>query len=211
LEGETYIKKATNYESLFSQLVGDYAINGVWGLKAHVQAMIPLFAIKEFPNHIRDWCFVYVTRDNIVRQAISQVIAELRESWMSWDEPTRELTDADYSHFRIARTIWLTSRSQEAWERFFKLFTIEPLRLTYEQIIADPEEATARVACYCGLKWVGEELVQQIGGAPLSPQTTPLNSEWERRFRSEEADLKTAALVAPRILCGQPTSFPEYS
>jgi LPS sulfotransferase NodH len=185
LEAETHVKKPTDYYDLFSKLIDRYAVNGVFGLKAHVQATVPLFEAQEFPSHIPDWRFVYITRDNIVRQAVSQVIAELRDSWASWIEPAREVTDADYSAHRIARAIWSTRLSQESWEKFFHLFNIEPLRITYEKIIADPREAAARVARHCDLQLGGQELVEQFDDPPLLPQTTLLNSEWERRFRNE--------------------------
>ena len=142
LDAGAHVRGATGHRDLCERLVAAHALNGVWGLKAHVQSMPPLFLAGEFPEHIRAWRFVYLTRDNVVRQAISKVIVDLRQAWSSWDEPTRELSNHDYSYDDIARTIWSTKLSQASWERFFDLYEIEPLRLSYETIVTDPESAS---------------------------------------------------------------------
>ena len=87
--------------------------------------------------------------------------------------------------FALAQAIRGNRLSNEAWERFFALYGIEPLRLTYEQIIADPAAAAARVAAHCGLKPGGQDSVQEFDDPPLRSQTTALNSAWEVRFRQE--------------------------
>lgn len=185
LEAATHTPRVSTWRALCKNLVERYAVNRVWGVKAHVQAVMPLFLATEFPADVADWCFVYLSRENGVRQAISQVIAEIRQSWSSWDAPKREVTDADYSHAAIAQAIRGNRLSNEAWERFFALYGIEPLRLTYEQIIADPAAAAARVAAHCGLKPGGQDIVQEFNDPPLRSQTTALNSAWEVRFRQE--------------------------
>lgn len=185
LRAGTHIHGAAGSHDLCNRLAATYAPNGALGLKAHVQSMIPFFLAGEFPERLADWRFVYLTRDNIVRQAISHVIAELRQSWSTWEEPKREVLDGDYSYDRIARTIWSTRLSQGSWEKFFHLFAIEPLRLTYETIVADPAAAAARVADHCGLERRGRERVAQFDDPPLSPQTTAVNAAWEQRFRHE--------------------------
>jgi LPS sulfotransferase NodH len=186
LDAGTHVRGATGYRDLCERLVTAHALNGVWGVKAFIQAMPMLFLAGEFPEHIRAWRFVYLTRDNIVRQAISEVIAHLRQSWASWIEPARELSSEDYSYDDIARTIRSTKLSQASWERFFDLYEIEPLRLSYETIVADPEAAAAQVAVYCGLKPGGRNRVASFDDPPLAPQWTAFNAVWEERFRLEQ-------------------------
>jgi LPS sulfotransferase NodH len=185
LEAATHTPQVSDCGALCTNLVERYALNGAWGLKAHVQSMVPLFLAAEFPANIKDWRFVYLSRDNVVRQAISQVIAEIRQSWSSWNETKRKVTDADYSHAAIAQAILSNRLSKESWETFFALYGIEPLRLAYEQIVADPAAAAARVAAHCGLEPGGQERVQEFDDPPLKPQTTALNAAWESRFKQE--------------------------
>jgi len=187
LDAQTHVKKADDYHELFARLVDTYALNGAWGVKAHVQSLIPLFRVGEFPSNLDSWRFVYVTRDNIVRQAISLVIAEKRQSYASWIEPAREISDDEYSRDEIARSILDTRLSQELWEKFFETFGVTPLRITYEQIVADPEAAASRIAEHCGFERGGADRVEQFDDPPLSPQTTALNPIWERRFNGERA------------------------
>jgi LPS sulfotransferase NodH len=185
LEDATHAPRATDCRELCANLVERYALNGAWGVKAHVQAMVPLFLVGEFPANIKDWRFVHLTRDNVVRQAISYVIAQVRQSWSSSREIEREVTEQDYSQEGIALSIRSNRLSDASWERFFALHGIEPLRLTYEQITADPVAAAARVAAHCGLGPGGQERVQAFDDPPLVPQTTTQNSIWEARFRRE--------------------------
>lgn len=185
LESGAHVQGASGPRALCRQLVADYAHKGTWGVKAHVQALVPLFMAGEFPERIRSWRFVYLTRDNVVRQAISLVIAHLSRSWATWEKPEREVSLDDYSYDLIARTIRSTRWSQASWEKFFGLSGIEPLRLSYETIVADPQSAAARVAAHCGLEPGGQELVAPFARSPLTPQATALNREWERRFREE--------------------------
>ncbi len=185
LEAETHTPRTSDSGTLCKTLVDRHALNGAWGLKAHVQSVVPLFLAGEFPANIPDWRFVYLSRDNDVRQAISLVIAEIRQSWSSWTETKREVTDADYSHAAIAQALRSNRLSQESWERFFALYAIKPLRLSYEQIVADPAAAAAQVATYCGLEPGGQERVQEFDDPPLRSQSTELNAIWESRFRAE--------------------------
>lgn len=193
LDMATHTPGAPDSRALCADLVTRYALNGAWGVKAHVQSMVPLFRAGEFPAHLKEWRFVYLWRENAVRQAISQVIAEIRESWSSWDVTKREVTDADYSHAAIAQAMRSIGLSKESWERFFALHGIDPLRIEYKEITADPAAAAARVASYCGLAPVGRELVHEFDDPPLTPQTTPLNAAWEERFRAEEAAMRAAS------------------
>lgn len=75
--------------------------------------------------------------------------------------------------------------SKESWEKFFALYGIDPLRMDYEEIVANPSAAAARVAAWCGLVAAGQERVQEFDDPPLKPQTTALNAAWEARFRQE--------------------------
>jgi len=91
------------------------------------------------------------------------------------------------SRDEIARSILDTRFSQESWEKFFETFGVTPLRITYEQIVADPEAAASRIAEHCGFERGGADRVEQFDDPPLSPQTTALNPIWERRFNCERA------------------------
>jgi LPS sulfotransferase NodH len=185
LKAETHVQAVADAQALCSRLVSTHAVKGAWGVKAFIQSTIPLFLVGEFPDHIHSWRFVYLTRDNIVQQAISHVIAELTQSWSSWEQPKRELSADDYSYDQIERAIWSTRLSQTSWETFFRTYQIEPLRISFERIVADPEATAAEVAEYCNLKLGGQELVAQFDDPPLKRQTTGLNAIWEERFRSE--------------------------
>lgn len=186
IRAETYVSGVRDYATLFSRLVETHALNDAWGVKAHIDSLIPLFFIGEFPDHLRDWRFVYLTRNNMVRQAVSAVIANKTSSWASWQPRARQLSDEDYSRAEIARLLRNIREGQRLWEAFFTMFGIQPLRLTYEEITADPVGAADRVAQHCGLTLGGEQRVEAFKTAPVRNQSTQMNVAWEARFRDED-------------------------
>lgn len=173
-----------DYGELCSRYAAEHAPNGAFGAKGTLQMLMPLFVAGEFPTGIPQWKFIYVTRLNLVRQAISIVVAEKTEAWDSRSKRNRELSDGDYSAAEIADRMRSILTGQAWLEFFFASYRIEPLRLTFEQIVADPSKVADHVADYCGLAR-NEEFARQEETQPLQSQTTELNLEWERRFRRD--------------------------
>jgi LPS sulfotransferase NodH len=185
ITAETHIPGATDYGDLCARLVDTFGVNGAWGVKAHIHCLIPLFFVGEFPANLGSWRFVYLSRDNVVRQAVSQVIAQKQKTWSSWKAPVHEVVESDYSRDDIAAALRRTSASASLWQAFFAMFGIEPLRLTYEEVVADVAGSARRVADHCGLELGRETLVSQFKTPPVKPQSTAVNLAWERRFATE--------------------------
>ena len=171
-----------DYGELCSHYAATKAPNGAFGAKGPLPMMIPLFLAGEFPVAIPQWRFVYTTRTNVVRQAISLVIADKSGAWDSRAKANYKVTDSDYSAADIARQMHSICQGMAWLEYFFASYAIQPLRLTFEQIVAKPRATADRVAKFCGLKEeiAGLEIIQ-----PIESQSTQLNLEWERRFRRD--------------------------
>jgi hypothetical protein len=179
-----------DYGELCAAYAAENAPNNLFGVKGTLQMMVPLFLAGEFPMTLRDWKFVYLTRDNLVRQAISLVVAQKTNAWESKDRPVRELTDEDYSAAEIAHQMRSILQGQLWLEFFFSAFQVQPLRLKYEEFVADRAGAVEKVAKFCELRKF-ESFGRRRRGEPPEAQSTDLNIEWERRFRREAT---TAAL-----------------
>ena len=152
--------------------------NGVFGIKAHFGQMQHALGDRDpsevFP-HLR---FVYVTRRDRVRQAVSWSRAAQTGEWSTRHEAKRgpAAFDVDDISFRLGRIEEL----EQLWERFFAEKDISPLRLVYEEFSSAPEETAVEV-----MEFVGIELPP--GFAPpapnVSPQTDDISEEWVKRFR----------------------------
>lgn len=169
-------------------LAKKYGSTGVFGVKGAFYAASTLMLLGEFPQNLQHWKFVHLERTNMVRQAVSLCIAELSGSWTSKMPAKREVSDADYDHARLADLVDSILAVDCAWKKFFAVFGISPMRLTYEELTSDPENSVARVADFLGLeKAPGASEIQLELDSTVKSQTTNLNQIWEERFREEVA------------------------
>jgi LPS sulfotransferase NodH len=165
-----------------SHLVYRHGNAGVFGVKGAPYVLAPLFMLSEFPDELRNWKFVYLTRRNIVRQAVSLVIAELSGAWMATTPATREVSDADYDKSRIAASVQAILAQQALWENFFAVFQIQPMRITYEELDAEPDGALTGVAMFLGLSPGRRGVSTEVG---TTRQATELNAVWHARFLAD--------------------------
>jgi LPS sulfotransferase NodH len=179
---------AKDYGQLCAHLVEAYSRHGSFAVKGPFQCVIPLFFVGEFPQRIQSWRFVFLTRRNHVRQAISMLVARQTQSYAAWQPPTAPLRAEDYSPAKIASAIDNIVVGNAWWEKFFAVYGIAPLRVTYEDLVADQVKVARSVAAHCGLS-AGNPAAPRH--PPLIRQSTMLNEDWERRFR---ADVMTATV-----------------
>ena len=158
-------------------------------------------AIKMFPEHfdtrveshwaerMPDLKYVHLVRTDLLGQAISLSIARQTDSYGTWMPEVREAVyDADH----IRRCIDFIAIGDLRWRLFFTSNGIEPLTLTYEEVMASPQESINRICALVG-----------VPSAPISLdafktniQRGDRNADWRRRFINDSKDL--TLLPAPR-------------
>jgi LPS sulfotransferase NodH len=152
------------------------AVGGIFGAKVGVHQLAYLARenlLAKFPNPQ----FVYITRKDVVMQAVSLNIA-----WQTgiWTSKVKSDKVPEFDGEGIAGQIRGIVESQSGFEAFFSVHGIEPLRLTYEMIEADLEKSMRRVCRLVGLKRPGQI---PLPAMTLKKQRTSRNEEWARRFR----------------------------
>ena len=178
------VGEGASLEVYCEQTLRKFAANGVFGVKGNPNILAPLALAGEFPEFRAEWKFVYLRRLNVVKQAISQLKAELTGAWQSSKEPDRELGDMDFDGTRISTVIEGNQEANATWEEIFELFEIKPLRLTYEDLAIDSAAAALRTAEFLALD---EPAIKAKSWLPLQPQADALSDRWEQRFREEHA------------------------
>ena len=200
-----YVAKSAREEELRTtadfarHLLGDAPFNGSLSIKAAFWATAYLWAFGEFGRALEGWHVVFLRRENVVRQAISQRIAFLTQQWTSTMPSQRKITDADYDFEELRRYCETICNENACWERLFGYFGIAPLRVVYEDLLDDREAGVRRVAERFG--W------QEGASVPshtrsIEKQSTGLNREWEGRFREElrrRMRCDTDAVLAERL------------
>lgn len=165
-------------------LLDTYAPGGVFGVSGGVKALVPMVMTGEIPTFVSRWRFVHLTRRDIVAQAVSELIARRTGAYKSSRSPTRVLTADDYDSQRLKRLIDAALTVNAAWEGAFEIYQVEPLRLTYEALAADPPAVAARAAAFLGLGGPPVTDPRFLAG-PLEKQASGLNEAWASRFRAE--------------------------
>lgn len=157
--------------------------NGILCTKAHMQALMMLFEIGEFPAHIHEWHFIHLSRRNVIRQAISLMLAEMTGAYRADLQPTRSLECSDLTFAAVSTRIDRVLVAREWLDRFVALFGITPLRITFEDLRAAPEEELGRIAGFLGLPDTRRASIDQ-DRLPRE-QGTDLNRRLEAAFRAE--------------------------
>ena len=96
--------------------------------------------------------FVYLERQDRVRQAVSAVVASQTGLWRSIPGVGRQQAAAkpQYDYDRIAGMIGFADYCHAHWRRFFAVNGIAPCRLTYEDLSADFEGTCGRLCATLG-------------------------------------------------------------
>tara|TARA_R110002072_G_scaffold139230_7_gene282664 strand:+ start:4157 stop:5014 length:858 start_codon:yes stop_codon:yes gene_type:complete len=83
-----------------------------------------------------EWDWVFLTRNDVMAQAISLLIAEQTGSWQSGIEARGV---PEYEFRELSSRIDVITSENMRWERFFAKAGIAPIRICYEQLQSKPE------------------------------------------------------------------------
>jgi len=160
--------------------------NGVFALKTLYHDLEPLLERAPVAELLSTATFVYLTREDLVAQAISNYIAESSGVWHR--DPSGELfrsrgggdPDPPYDEAKILAERDALAHQQADWERFFSERSIEPLRITYERFVADANATVAAIAGHAGVEWAGELALEGAATAKLADDRS---ERWAERLR----------------------------
>jgi LPS sulfotransferase NodH len=125
--------------------------------------------------------FVYLTRDDLLGQAISWARALQTEQYRS-TQPAKRPAVYDADLIRSQLTAIVRERAQR--ETFFAQTGIEPLRIVYERFLEDRSSYVDRVA---NLMSIENPVVDQRK-VELVIQRDAVTEQWKQRFRAENGD-----------------------
>lgn len=161
--------------------------NGVFAVKTAFNDLAPSLEGGVVSQLLGDTRFVYLTREDLIGQAISSYRAEESRIWHREQSgalyrPFDEIKpDPPFDEQRILRRLDEFVRMQQLWERSFALHGIEPLRVTYEEVVADATEVVSRIAFHVGVEWSG---TVSLDSAVTSKLADERSFRWSERIRS---------------------------
>lgn len=153
--------------------------SGWFGLKLHHHHLAAWFLERawDIDDVIGVDRWIAITREDHVAQAVSWARALQTGAWASWQRPWRAPV---YDARLIRSRLEAIAVAERGWGAFFSAWGIEPLRITYEELVAD-REATLRKA----LRFLDVEPPATLPLASSARQADAITAEWIARFREE--------------------------
>ena len=129
--------------------------------------------------------YVYITRKDKVRQAISRwKLRQTRVATVRGDEAT-PAPPLRFSYAGIDRMARETRAHDLAWEAFFAESGITPIRVVYEDLARDPDASVRAV--FAGLGIPAPPMAARIGDTQLRRQADGVSERWYERYHMEYA------------------------
>lgn len=163
--------------------------NGVFGIKCFPMQLEALhqsnpLLLSEIWSTLlpadRPGRIIYLARRDRTAHAISYARATISGIWRKEQEGSAR-AEPDYSAAALATAEqWIEAQSA-GWEDMFGNLRIEPLRLWYEDVAADPDDAVRKVADYLGVTLDPAAIVQIPA---VEKQSEAGSRAWAERHQS---------------------------
>lgn len=157
--------------------------NGMFGYKMFISNYVGIARYApNFLQEITPHYVVYLTRQDVIGQAISYSRALRSKVWFAGVADT-PVVDYDYAHIKDAlRSI---SEQKAAWERVFEMTGVEPIRITYEDLMAVSSTVIDHVLNAMGIK---PDESCAVFVPMIDRQTDGISKEWRERFMEDSLD-----------------------
>jgi len=154
---QLYLKTcpATTLEEYFELLRRNQTTpNGIFGLKSCFFDFKPLIEMGGVGKLLNPVQFIYLTRRDIILQAISGYLARKSGIWhissQAGGAENLDYSKVEYDEEQILKLIDIQIKERLEWERFFTLYSIEPLRIVYEDIVESPITCVKQILSFLG-------------------------------------------------------------
>lgn len=162
--------------------------NGVYGLKAFVDRL-DLLTTVGWPESLPRLHWIYLHRADLLGQAISLVIAKQTGSWRSGAPSAR--TPA-YDSRAIGEELASLARDDARWRIYFARRGLQPLELTYETVVADPQAAVDSAAALMSL---GVPATIDPSRIDVDVQHGDVGRNWRALFMEQQIPVPTVIVT----------------
>ncbi len=158
-----------------------FGTDGTFGIKAHLHQLRRALELGYNFDERRPERFIYLTRADIIGQALSHSRAQQTGAWTA---NHRERGTPRFEPKVVRETIRLLNTENAAWEALFRAYDIEPLRMTYEGLVGDLAGELGRVLEFLGVPRHEVDLTAAVRAATsyFKPQRDALTEEWRARY-----------------------------
>lgn len=153
--------------------------NGCFGIKVHYSHLPHAVAVIGLRPLIENWRFILLRRRDVLGQAISWTRASQTGAWISG---MPERAPASYDRTAVAYRLTLVLEHTAGWQRFLAENGVLPLELTYEDVMASPADAVARIADLLSVELRDSPLT---GDLRTEVQRSRASDDWRDKFTAD--------------------------
>ncbi len=124
--------------------------NNIFGTEAsfyQLKLVLEGYPLQEIFNHTLK--VIYLTRNDFIKQGISLYKAVISEYYHA-HQNSAQAKFVSYDVSQIKQWILNILHQEYYWENMFKQEDIKPLRITYEELVADPKDCVKKIVTYVG-------------------------------------------------------------
>lgn len=164
----------------------------VFSAKADWMQFLPLYYLGAYQHYFRGAHYVYLTRRDRLDQAVSRYIAtESRYFHSTYLEHRDAVEGVPFSYEGIGAHLGHLLALENSWEQFFLSEEIQPLRIFYEDLAADPAAVLAGIFDHLGREPPQTAIVE----TEFRIVRTDKNARFKALFRQQrQQDRKAFAL-----------------
>ena len=146
--------KTTSFDDYVRNIITQNRNKNFIGVKMDWSQFIPVYYLGAYHHFFPNAKFVYLTRNDLLMQAISLYIADQTGYFHSTFHKNKVSTldkDIFFSYEAITQRMERIIRTQASWEYFFAVEGISPLHITYEEINNNPELIFQQICKYASI------------------------------------------------------------
>jgi LPS sulfotransferase NodH len=171
--------------------------NGVFGMKAHMDEFRPLLdTLQQIPWYrglaapqllstvFPNLSYIWITRRDKVRQAVSHIKALQTNIWWLTDQPPVPAEEPKKNtpsfHFEaIERFVGYIEVDEQAWQDYFHTHAITPLVVVYEELVQSYDATTRQVLEYLHIPTPTDLVMAE---PRMKKQADTISEEWVERY-----------------------------
>jgi LPS sulfotransferase NodH len=150
--------------------------NGVSGIKGGLHQVLPYMMTRHWRDQNADTLYLYLTREDVLRQAVSRYKGMETKIWHFRGEETREsrkeLLEVPYDFDAIQKQVHYIVEMMCDYEMYFARLGILPYRLTYEQVTSQMPEIVAEIARRLDVTLDREITLEEAGMEKLADENS---------------------------------------
>jgi len=167
--------------------------NGVFGTKlmwnyfpqviSHFQEMPAyqgLGATEILPKLLPNLHYIWMVRQDKVKQAVSWAVAAQTNIYASWQAEDQSAPELVFDFEQIDLLYNLIVAGEVGWQSFFERCGVVSLQVVYEELVEAYEATALRILDYLDVAYPPDLL---FGERKMKKQATELNERWAEKYR----------------------------